>query len=138
MVQRGIYRKMEESVSDLFTKFVPSMDAIVAFHRANLDAFIQSQHVLMNGLQELSKEMVAQTQTQLEAAATASKSALSARTLAEIVELNVDGAKVGYEKFVAGSSKLGQLSAQVTNDAFAPLKARATAATETLMKPLAA
>jgi phasin family protein len=125
-------------MSDLFGKFVPSLDAIVAFHRANFDAMVQAQQVLINGLQEISKEFVAQTQTQIEAAAVAGKSALSAKSVAEVVELNVDGAKGSYEKFVAASSKLSQLSAQVTNDTFAPLKARATAATETFLKPLAA
>jgi len=125
-------------MTEYFTKFVPSFDLIVEFHKANLDAFVQAQTAFFKGSQEISKELVAQTQANIEALVVASKTAFGAKTLQEVVELNVDGAKTHYEKLVAGSTKLGELGVQVANDAFAPIKARATAVSETLMKPVAA
>ncbi len=66
---------------DYFTKLVPSFDAIVEFHKGNLDAFIQAQTAFVKGSQEISKELVAQTQAHLERLATTGKSALAAKTL---------------------------------------------------------
>ena len=125
-------------MTDLFTKFAPNFDAVVEFHKANFDALVQAQTAFAKGLQEISKELVAQAQSHLEAAALAGKSALAAKSLKDVVELNVDGAKTSYEKLVAGTTKLGELSVQVSNDAFAPIKARAAVATEALLKPIAA
>ncbi|HLY53992.1 MAG TPA: phasin family protein [Stellaceae bacterium] len=125
-------------MTDAFTKFVPSFDAVVEFHKANFEAFVQAQTAFAKGVQEISKEMVAQAQAHLEAAVATGKSAFAAKTFKDVVEVNVDGAKVSYEKFVAGTTKLSELGVQISNDAFAPIKARATVATEALLKPLAA
>jgi phasin family protein len=128
----------EHPMTDAFAKYVPSFDAIVEFHKANFDALVQSQTVIAKGFQEISKELVAQAQAHLEAAVATGKSAFAAKTFKDVIELNVDGAKVSYEKLVAGTTKLGELGVQVSNEAFAPIKARATVATETFLKPLAA
>jgi phasin family protein len=125
-------------MTDVFGKFTPSFDAIVEFHKANFDAFVQAQTAFAKGFQEISKELVAQAQSHLEAVAATGKSTFAAKTFKDVVDVNVDGAKTSYEKLVAGTTKLGELSVQCSNDAFAPIKARATAATETLLKPLAA
>jgi phasin family protein len=119
-------------MSEAFPKFVPNFEAVIEFHKANLEALVQVQSVLAKGVQEISKELIAQTQAQLEALAYTGKSALAAKTLQEVVELNVDGAKTGYEKIVNGTTRLSELGVQVANDAFAPIKARAAAAAETL------
>ena len=125
-------------MTDAFAKFTPSFEAFVEFHKANFDALVQAQSAFAKGFQEISKEIVAQAQAHLEAAAATSKSAFAAKTFKDVVEVNVDGAKTSYDKLVAGTTKLSELSVQVSNDAFAPIKARATVATESLFKPLAA
>ena len=125
-------------MTDAFAKFVPSFDAVVEFHKANFEAFVQAQTAFAKGVQEISKEMVAQAQAHLEAAVATGKSAFAAKTFKDVVEVNVDGAKISYEKFVAGTTKLSELGVQISSEAFAPIKARATVATEALLKPLAA
>jgi phasin family protein len=125
-------------MTDAYAKFVPSFDAVLEFHKANFDALVQAQTAFAKGFQELSKEFVALAQAHMESAAATGKSALAAKTFKDVVEVNVEGAKTSYEKLVAGTTKLSELSVQVSNDAMAPIKARATVATEVLMKPLAA
>jgi phasin family protein len=125
-------------MSDTFTRFVPSLETVTEFHKANFEAMVHAQTTLVKGLQEISKELVAQTQSHLEALALTGKSALAAKTIQDVVEVNVSGAKTSYEKLVAGTTKLGELGVQITTEAFAPIKARATATTEVLLKPIAA
>lgn len=121
-----------------FTKFFPNYEAVVAFHKGNFDAFVQANTLLAKGAQELSKEFFAQAQAHLQDAATAGQAVLKAKTVQDAVQLNVETAKAGYEKLVATSTKLGELSVKVATEAFAPVTARLNVAVETFGKTAAA
>lgn len=125
-------------MTDPFARFTPSFEAVAAFHQANFEAVVQAQTVFFQGFQKIAQEMAAQAQSHFQDATAVSTAALGAKTVQEAVERNVENAKAGYDKLVAGSTKLGELGVQVANDALAPIKARATAAAEILMKPVAA
>ena len=125
-------------MSDSFSRFLPSLDAVTAFHKANFDAAVQAQTALLAGFQTFTQEVVAQVQSHVEAVTAVATQSLGAKTLQEVVERNVNSARTSYDKLVASSTKLSELGVQVANDAFAPIKARATVAAETLLKPLAA
>jgi phasin family protein len=117
-----------------FGHFLPNYEQVIAFHKGNFDAFVLTNTLLARGAQEISKEFFAQAQAQLETAATVGQAALQAKSLNDAVQLNVDSAKAGYEKFVAGSTKLGELSVKVATEAFAPVAARLNLAVETFTK----
>lgn len=125
-------------MTDPFSRFAPSLEAVAAFNQANFEAVVQAQTVFFQGIQKIAQEMIAQAQAQFQTATAVGTAALGAKTVQEAVERNVESAKASYEKLVAGSTKLGELGVQVANDAFAPIKARATAAAEILLKPVAA
>jgi len=125
-------------MTDTFAKFLPNFEAIIDFHKANFEALVQVQTALIKGTQQISHEVIAQTQAQIDAASQVSKTALAAKSLQEVVQFQVGQAKSAYETLVAGSTKIGEISVQVANDAFAPIRARATHVSETLIKPLAA
>jgi phasin family protein len=117
-----------------FTRFFPAFDKVVAFHKGNLEALVQANTLLAKGAQEISKEYLAQAQEHLQSAATAGQAVLKAKTVQDAVQLNVETAKVGIEKLVATSTKLGELSVKVATEAFAPVKARLDVAVETFTK----
>ena len=125
-------------MTDVFAKFAPSLDAIVSFHKANFEALAQAQSVFAKGFQEISKELVAQAQSHLESNAAGSKSAFAAKTFKDAAEINVDGAKASIERLVAGATRLGELSMEVSSKAMTPVASRAAAAVETLLRPLTA
>lgn len=120
-----------------FTKFFPNYEAVVAFHKGNFDAFVQANTLLAKGAQEISKEFFAQAQAHLQDAATAGQAVLKAKTVQDAVQLNVNTAKAGYEKLVATSTKLGELSVKVATEALAPVTARLNVAVETFTKTAA-
>jgi len=117
-----------------FTKFFPAYETVVAFHKGNFEALVQANTLLAKGAQEISKEFFAQTQAQLQSAATAGQAVLKAKNLQDAVTLNVETAKAGYETFVATSTKLGELSVKVATEALAPVTARLNVAVATFTK----
>jgi phasin family protein len=117
-----------------FGHFLPNYDLVIAFYKGNFEAFVQTNTLLAKGAQEISKEFFAQAQAQLETAATVGQAALQAKSLQDAVQLNVSSAKAGYEKLVAGSTKLSELSVKVATEAFAPVAARLNLAVETFTK----
>jgi len=112
-------------------------DEIAAFGKANIDAFIQANTIFTKGVEAISKEMIALTQAQLEAAAAAAKAIFAAKTLKDVVELNAEFTKANFDKLVANSTKLGEMGTKVATDAFAPLSARVTSVVEQAAKPAA-
>jgi len=117
-----------------FTKYFPAYEQVVAFHKGNFEAFVQANTLLAKGAQEISKEFFAQAQSHLQDAATAGQAVLKAKNLQDAVQLNVDTAKAGYEKLVASSTKLGELSVKLATEAFAPVTARLNVAVATFTK----
>ncbi len=110
---------------------------VAAFNKANLDAIIQANTVFAKGFEELSKEVISLTQTSLENAATATKAIFAAKSLKDVVELNADFTKSNYEKLLANSTKISELSVKLATATLAPITARATAAVEKVSKPAA-
>jgi phasin family protein len=116
------------------TRFFPQYDKVIAFHKENIEALVEANSLFAKGAQELSKEYIAQAQEHLQSAASAGQAVFAAKTLQDAVQLNVDTAKAGFEKLVAGSTKLGELGIKLASEAFAPVKARFDVAVESMVK----
>ncbi|WP_189046016.1 phasin family protein [Aliidongia dinghuensis] len=119
------------------TQTFKGYEDFAAFGKANLDAFVQANTLFAKGIEELSKEVVSLTQSSLESSAAATKAIFAAKTLKDVVELQADFAKTSFEKLVANSTKLGELTVKLATDSAAPLGARVTAAAEKALKPAA-
>jgi phasin family protein len=117
-----------------FTRFFPAFEKIVAFHKGNLEAFVQANTLFAKGAQEISKEYLAHAQEHLQAAATAGQAAFKAKNPQDAFQLNVETAKAGFEKLVATSTKLSEMSVKLATEAFAPVKARLEVAATTFTK----
>ena len=110
-------------------------EEIAAFGKANIDAMIQANTVFSKGLEAISKEFIALTQSHMESTAAAAKAIFAAKTLKDVVELNAEFHKANFDKLVANSTKLGELGTKVATDTFAPLSARVTSVVEKAAKP---
>ena len=112
-------------------------EEIAAFGKANIDAMIQANTVFSKGLEAISKEFIALTQSHMESTAAAAKAIFAAKTLKDVVELNAEFHKANFDKLVANSTKLGELGTKVATDTFAPISARVTSVVEKAAKPAA-
>lgn len=112
-------------------------EEIAAFSKANVDAFVQANAILVKGFEEFSKEIMELTKASMETATTTAKAVFAAKTIKDVVALQTDYTKTSFDKFVANSSKLSELGVKVAADAIAPVTARVNVAVEKVLKPAA-
>ena len=113
-----------------FSKTMPGYDEIIAFHRANMEALIESNTLLASGFQELSRDFFAEVQGSLDDSAAKTRLALEAPSMKEVIEIALDNSLSGYQKLAASSAKLTQQSWKVLSNAIAPVAARMTDAAD--------
>jgi phasin family protein len=113
-----------------FANTIPGYDEIIEFHRANMEALIQSNTRLANGFQALSRDFLSEVQEGLDESASKARTALSAPSMKEVFEIAVDNSLSGYQKLATSSAKLTQQSWKVLSDAIEPVTARMTDAAD--------
>jgi phasin family protein len=121
-------------VPNMTTQSFKGFEDITAFGKANLEAFVQANQLFAKGFESLSKEVVSLAQSSLESSTAATKAMFAAKTLKEAAELQADFAKTSFEKMVANSTKIGELTVKLATDSAAPIGARVTAASEKIVK----
>ena len=106
--------------------------------RENFAAVLRANAALTEGMEAIGNEVMGYARTSLENAAEVATALLAAKTLEDLVQLNGDFAKASFERMVARSTKLSEMSLKVANEALAPLGDRVEATFQKLGKPLAA
>ncbi len=125
-------------MKDTFTNFFAPLDGAIDFYQDNFKSFLQAQIACVAGFQEIFKEAAALSQANLESLSATAKSILSAKTLEDVVGANVEAAKASHAKLTAGGAKINELAVELSQKVYAPIQARAAAASEVFLKPLAA
>jgi phasin family protein len=110
---------------------------LVQFNKDNLEALVSSAAIVARGVQDLSKTVVALAQESLEESVATGKALVGAKSLKEVIDLSSTMAKSNFDKLVAESTKLSQLSSKLAEDAIAPINSRVEAAVQKLSKTAA-
>ncbi|HEX6978491.1 MAG TPA: phasin family protein [Alphaproteobacteria bacterium] len=111
---------------------------LIKFQRENYEAFVTSTTIFAKGVETVGKVWSDLAHESWENFAQTTKALLGAKTLREAVEVQSDFAKVSFDKLVAESTKLSEMTVKVANEAFQPINARLNVAVERLLKPIAA
>jgi phasin family protein len=105
---------------------VKGYDDIAKFNRGNIDAFVEASVAATRGFDAIKDEMIALTRSSLEDSVKAAQAFSGARTAKDFVDLQTQYMKNSYERLVATSSKLSEMTLKLTQDSFSPLAARAS------------
>lgn len=108
------------------------------FGKDTVEAFVAASSATAKAVEAINAEVLAFSKTSFEDSVAAAKAVLAAKTLKEVVDLQTEFAKSAFESYVQQSSKLGELTAKLTQEAMQPINARFQAAVEKFVKPLAA
>ena len=111
---------------------------LVGLQKDNLDAVMTSSNIAVQGYQAIGKELMAFTQSTMEENAAAAQALFGVRNLREAVDLQTDFARKNFDKALAESAKLSEMSVKAANAAIAPLQSRVNVAVQTMLKPTAA
>jgi phasin family protein len=131
----GMVKAGQEQMEKASSQLLKGYEELQSYGKDNISALMESGGIVARAAEDLGKEVAAYTQTSFEKSLAASKAMMAAKSLKEMVELQNDYAKSSFDAFIEETGKLRQLSLKLTTEAFAPLSARANAATQTLPRP---
>lgn len=124
------FEVQQAKVKENMAKAMKTTEAMVAFSQGNFEAFMKAGQIFSTGLQGLSKQIAATTQTSIEETVAVSKSLAGVKSVKEAVDLQTGYARSVMEKAVAETSKITDASLKLTEQTIAPLTARVTLAVE--------
>jgi phasin family protein len=138
--QKGIEHAVQltkENVEKASTAFFKGYDEFSVYSKGNVEAVVKAGSIYARGLEDLSKTMVAISQSQFEASVAAAKAVLGCTSLRQMVDIQTGLARSHFDKIVADGSKLSEISLKVANEALQPIQARVNVAVEKFTKPAA-
>jgi hypothetical protein len=109
-------------------------DTLIAFGQSNIDALIQANQVFAKAMEEMGKEIAALAQAELERVAAASREALAAKSVEEVLKVQTDFATASLKRLLATSTKLGELNVKLATDTVVPITTKVTTALEKVTK----
>ena len=113
-----------------------SYDEFAAFGKQNVDAAVAAGNAATKGFEAISGEVMALTRGTFEEGVEAGKAVMAAHTYQEVMELQSGFAQASMQRFLDTTTRLGEMSIKLTNEAFEPVNARLSAAVEKLAKPI--
>ena len=89
--------------------------------REGYDAFVKSSTIFAKGFEEIVKTSVALAQDAAEKQTQYIKDAMSSKTLNEFTEAQTKIAQANFDDFMAGATKISELSAKLLTEASEPI-----------------
>lgn len=126
--------QIEKATKGAFVQF----DQIADLQKKQYDAMVKSSTIFVKGVEALSQNFADFTKTAMEKGAANSKTLLGCKTLNELAEAQSSFAQESFEDLVSQATRLSELSAKITSDAFEPLNDQINETMKTLGTKLAA
>jgi len=112
-----------------------SYEQVAAFGKENVDAVVAAGAVATKGVEALNAEMMDFAKGFMADQMAVFNKFMTVKSPNEMIELQNEMAKTSFDAVVARSTKIGEMTAKVANETFAPVNARANAAMESFAKP---
>lgn len=110
-------------------------EQVAAFGKDNVEAAVAAGAAATKGVEALNAEMMDFAKVVMADQMAAFGKFMAVKTPQDMIELQNELAKSSFDAVVARSTKIGEMTAKVANEAFAPVNERANAAMETFAKP---
>ena len=110
-------------------------EQVAAFGKENVEAAVAAGAVATKGVEALNAEIMDFTKGFMAEQMAAFNKIMTVKSPNEMIELQNEFAKTSFNAVIARSTKIGEMTAKVANEAFAPVNARANAAMESFAKP---
>lgn len=111
-----------------------SYEDVVASTKENIEAVVKASQTLTAGLQEIGKSVYGLTQQAVEDSVAAGRQILATKSLRDAVDLQSALAKNHLDRVLSESTRLGDQTVKLFEEAFAPVQARVNAAVDRLVK----
>jgi hypothetical protein len=101
---------------------IQQFESFQKFGKDNMDATLKTFGVVSQGAQAIAVEATDFAKKSFEQSTATLEKLVGAKTLDKAIEIQTDYMKSAYEGFVAQSTKIGQLYANLAKDAFKPFE----------------
>ena len=120
----------KKTVEEGVEKMTKGVEEATKFGQDNVEAMVASGKVMAKATEEMNAEIIAFSKKSYQDSMAAAKELTSAKSVSEFFEKQTAFAKTSFEAYVAEATKLNEIYSAAAKDAFEPLNARFTAATE--------
>ena len=124
----------KEQVEKASEAFFKGYDDVSAMNKESVDAVVKAGEVLTKGSETVGKAYFEFAQASVEASVEAAKAMMGAKTPKDFFDIQSEYARTNFDKFLAESTRLSEMSVKVTNEAFDPLKAQVNGSFEKAFK----
>jgi phasin family protein len=125
---------VETAVEKAQDQAVKSYEDAVAVAQMNVEAFVKSGQVMSAGLQEIGQAVFALARSSMEETVKLSQQLSEAKTVRELTDLQSGLSKAQFDRLVAESSRINDLSLKLVEDAVAPITAQFNANVDRVLK----
>jgi len=115
-------------------KVMKTTEEFFAFGQGNFEAIMKAGQIWATGMQDLSKQMTAGAQANLDETMAAFKAMSSVKTLKDAIDMQTGFARSSFEKSMTETGKLTDASLKLAEQAMAPITARVTTAMDSFVK----
>ncbi len=117
-------KSMETMMTQNKTQMDKAAQDAANFSRENTEAFMKFGQLFMKGFEDIMRETAALAQDSAEKQAQYLKEAMSTKTLNEWADVQNKMAQANFDDFMAGATKISELSVKVMTDSVEPFNAQ--------------
>jgi phasin family protein len=132
------YAKMEDFMTKGKTQFDKLAQDATSHSKEHMEAVMKSGNIFAKGFEDIMKSWVSLTQDATEKNTEAFKTLMGCKTLNELAEVQNKLAQEGFDDFMAGATKLSEMSAKLASEAFEPLNDQVSKAIRKASESMAA
>jgi phasin family protein len=110
-----------EQMDKVAQNLIQACDEINANYRQSMDAVVESTAAITRGCDEISRNWSGFMQEQMERALNTGKTMMTAKSIKEIADLQNEFIKDCFDQWMAGTGRISEISARVTQQAFEPV-----------------
>jgi len=129
---------MKENAEKAQKALYGGVDEYASLGKANYDAYVTAMNVWSKGFEAIGKELYAFSQNTVETSVELGKSAMSCKSVSDLLELQNDLTKKSYDTTLQELTKISELSVKTASEAMKPIQDSLTGTFEKLTKPIAA
>jgi len=130
------FAKAPKALNDITAQVQKGFQDLAALGRANAEAAVKSNVILVKGTEDLSHQVAAYVQASFEKATAVGQSLLTAKSPRDLFTIQNAFARQSVQSLITENTRLSHQSVKLVQEAFAPIAARLEAAT--VSKPLTA
>lgn len=135
---KGFEKAMRSQAEKAGAALYQGYEEINSLGKESLDAFVESGSLLAQGCEEINRAVIGYAQQSLESGVSTYKSLMDCKSIEDVIELQTSFAKNFFENVMTEGSRISEMSLRVANEAFEPIRDRATATVDKIIKSTAA